>query len=196
MTVAALETLAQELATLKERGHTAVAMNALLPYVTGLLASARSGDPEGERQRVKINFEGQVEAYRAEVSSQLELLKAAIEAGQSALKSISVINGAAALAMLAFIGNVLSHPTDIGLAAMMIMSRSMTYFATGVGLSAIGLAARYFSQASYAGDFSNQSRATKWGNTWRVIAIVAGVAGLAAFFIGVRVASRAVGLSI
>ena len=94
MSTGPFETLAIELAKLKSLGHTAIAREALIPYVDGLARSACAADPEGERQRIELNFEGQLEAYKAQVGAQLEMFKAVMETGQSALRALSVENGA------------------------------------------------------------------------------------------------------
>jgi hypothetical protein len=188
-----LDTLAAELSKLKVAGHTAIALDPLITYVSGLVESARASDPEDDRQRIRINFEGQLEKYRAEVQGNLEMFKAVLETGQSALKALSVINGAAAIAILAFLGNVLAHPSKEGLAAVPSMSRAMVWFATGVGLAGVGFAARYLSQASFAGDlWSNAATAGKGGIWLRVLAIAGGLFSLVLFFVGIGAAFNAV----
>lgn len=192
MTTRNLELLSAELEKLKTTGHTAVALEVLIPYVNALVAAARSADPEGERQRIELNFEGQVEHYRAEMDTRLEMFKSVIEAGQSALRSLSLLNGAAAIALLAFLGNVLSHPTIMGIATIPGMSRSMACFAIGVGLAACGFVARYFSQASHGQEFSaDPATAWKWGVRIRNVAICSALASLAIFFVGVWFAFKA-----
>lgn len=188
-----LQTLSTELARLKQLGHTAVALDALIPYVDALTRSASAADPESERQRIRLNFEGLVEQYRADVEGRRELLKAVLEAAQSALRTLSLVNGAAAVAILAFLGNVLAHPTTDGLATVPPMSKSMVSFAVGVGLAAVGFAARYFSQAYFSRDFTADAvMGGKWGRRWRCVAIAGAVASLIAFFVGIGFAFRAV----
>jgi len=191
--VNALEVLSSELSKLKGHGHTAIAIDPLINYIGELLNSARLTDPEGERQRIALNFEGQLEAYRAERSFNVEMFKAVIEAGQSALRALSIVNGAGAIAILAFLGNVLAHSTDTGLQVASFMTRAMTWFAVGVGFVALGYVARYFSQANYGGDFSQgEAIRRKWGDRWRFVAVVSAVASLLVFFVGIGTASLAI----
>jgi hypothetical protein len=193
MSADGLQSLSKELDKLKTAGHTAVAIDPLINYVGGLLSSARLADPESERQRIALNFEGQLEAYRAEINAGLEMFKAVLETGQSALRALSVVNGAAAVAVLAFLGNVLSRPSEIALGALPLMSAAMTSFALGVGFAALGFATRYFSQASFGGDFfDDKERGLTWGRRWRMVAIGAGITSLVLFFAGIATAWAAV----
>ena len=193
MSITNLELLAAELEKLKRLGHTAVALDALIPYVGGLVKAARESDPEGERHRVRLTFEGQVEQYRAQVEGRREMFKSILEAGLSALKALSVLNGAATVAILAFLGNVVSKPLNAyALVTIPGMNTAMAAFAFGVWFAALGLAARYFSQASFGMDFSKKSEvAERWGVVFKWVAISAGILSLALFFIGVWAAFHA-----
>ncbi len=75
---------------------------------TGFLAPRvlRSNDPLVADQ-VKANL-----AHRSE--QRLELLRSAVKAGESGLKMLLVINGGAAVALLAFLGNVLTKDAPKG----------------------------------------------------------------------------------
>jgi len=86
-------------------------------------------------------------AYQEHVHNwSLESFKQVIELGQSTLKSIMLINGDAAVALLTFLGNIPSKPRPgIGLHPF---ANSMLTFVLGVFLSAAAYALTYFSHLS------------------------------------------------
>lgn len=181
-----LDGLVAELSKLKTQGHTAVSLDTLLPYATALANSARTRDPESERQRIELEFENQLEQFRAQKESNLEMFKAVIEAGQSALKALSLVNGAAAVAILSFLGAILSKQGGTSLPLVPSMKWAMVIFAMGVGFSALGFVFRYLSQGAYKKDFHRDLiKATRLGDILRNCAIVSGGSSLISFFVRV-----------
>ncbi|MHB1092334.1 hypothetical protein [Thiobacillus sp.] len=111
--------------------------------------------------------EAAMEAYRADLSlwvssrqqnheHNLEMLRATITTGQSALKSALLINGGAAVALLAFLGSVWSSdkigevPSEINPALLL--------YVFGVLSAAVAAGATYLSQAGYGNEFGKASR--------------------------------------
>ena len=198
MTNKALEALTAELNKVKAEGHSALAVDALISYVEGLQQPPLGGgeSQEEEQQRVRLNFEGQLERYKVEHQWGHELFKATIEAGQSALRALSTVNGAAAVAILAFLGHVLANSGRVTMPSLVSGMRSaMAVFAFGVGFAALAFVARYLSQASYGSDFwspPNPQKARRYGDVFRIVAIVGGALSLLAFFGGVYIAAQAI----
>jgi hypothetical protein len=188
-----LEALASELGNLKSQGHTTVALDPLNSYVERLLASDKAADPELNRQRIRAQFEVELEQYKAQHEFHREMFKAVLEAGLSALRMLSVINGAAAIAVLAFLGNVLGKGDAPHALSVSGMGAAMVIFSVGVGLVGLGIAMRYFSQATYARDFwPAEDDATRWGNYFKYAAIACAIMSLLAFFVGVTTAYEAI----
>lgn len=111
--------------------------------------------------------EQELEYYKAKLNSwlasqqrahewNLEMLRSTIAIAQSALKSSLLINGAAAVALLAFIGNVWSSkehiPTVLGVA------NAMGFFVSGVLTAAVAAGFAYLAQAGYGNEFGHASR--------------------------------------
>jgi hypothetical protein len=108
----------------------------------------------------------------------LEGFRQVISLGQSALKSLMLINGGAAVALLAFLGNLLAQKLAIPL---LPFADSMRSFVSGVALSAAAYGLTYFSQLCY--DNSGKS----WQVTGRVLHVLTSLvaaAALAAFLWG------------
>lgn len=137
-------------------------------------------------------------------ASDLELWKSAIESGQTALKSLILINGGAAVALLAFLGNMLTKPPPTGTGQQfptlgpwtfgpqnrLEVARAMASFVLGVFLGAAVSATRYLNAWALSVARSRESRGrqsrgwVKFGDWMNYIAIALGLASLGAFFLG------------
>lgn len=144
--------------------------------------SARQTHPL-ELEKFRSDLAGSL-AYQEHVHSwSLESFKQVIALGQSTLKSIMLINGGAAVALLAFLGNLLNKPSsDVG---FLPFAGSMRIFVIGVFLSAVAYALTYFSQLFYNGTKPWQQRT---GLVLHVLTSVSGAASLIAFLWGANCA--------
>lgn len=132
-----------------------------------------------ELEKFRSDLAGSL-AYQEHVHSwNLESFKQVIALGQSTLKSIMLINGGAAVALLAFLGNLLGKSNSA--VGLLPFAGSMRVFVIGVFLSAIAYALTYFSQLFYNGAKSWQQRT---GLVLHVLTSVAGAASLGAFLCG------------
>jgi len=136
-----------------------------------------------ELEKFRSDLAGSL-AYQEHVHSwNLESFKQVIALGQSTLKSIMLINGGAAVALLAFLGNLLSKSSSsVGL---LPFAGSMRIFVMGVFLSAVAYALTYFSQLFYNGVKPWQQRT---GLALHVLTSVAGAASLGVFLWGANCA--------
>jgi hypothetical protein len=102
---------------------------------------------ESEMEMWKEKNRRELAQYNAEVMSTLEVFKSVISAGQNALKSVILINGGAAVALLAFIGSIWNESIDdIAIKKLLI---SMAIFVVGVLLGGIAAGLTYLVQLSY-----------------------------------------------
>lgn len=112
---------------------------------------------------------------------QVENLKGAISLGTEALKSLILINGAAAIALLTFCANTARLPDN-----KVALYASLISFAVGVGLSMSAFIAAYLAQLDVATTGGGKREVTvRW---W---AIGFGIAATVAFFVGVGTAALA-----
>ncbi|SEI80884.1 hypothetical protein [Paraburkholderia diazotrophica] len=123
-----------------------------------------------------------------------EMLKATTEAGQTALKSAILINGGAAVAILAFVGNAVTRwKIDPGSPLLTAVGFAMLTFVIGTGLAGASTAFRYLSQFAYGTAFDNSSKRWRtWGDLGSLVAVLLGVGSFVAFFIGGYQAFRAI----
>lgn len=145
--------------------------------------------------------EAAMEEYRAHLtawvsSSQhqheksLEMLRAVITVGQSALKSALLINGGAAVALLAFIGKIWGGvDTQPVLGALAI---ALICYVAGVLSAAMASGATYFSQAGYSDEFGRASQGVGVGG--HIAAIIFVFGGYGFFATGSWIAFKTIGL--
>ena len=124
-----------------------------------------------------------MEAYRAELSAwvssrqqdhehNLEMLRATITTGQSALKSALLINGGAAAALLAFIGSAWSSNKIAE--ALPNISAALLLYVFGVLAAAVAAGATYLSQAGYGNEFGKASKCVGYiGHVLAVVGVLA-----------------------
>lgn len=192
MSVDHLQALSGELVKLKSAGHSAIALADLIPYVNALADASKAGNPVAAQQAAQRAFEAQLALKKEAEEWNRELFRAVIESGQSALKSLSLINGAAAVALLAFLGTVLQRGIYERGVSVAAVSQAMVVFAVGVLLAGAGFGLRYLSQTAYTGDYNAETKRSrhKRGDKFRYAAVMAGACSLIAFGVGILLAFR------
>ena len=155
-----VDILKSSIAATRESGVDTVSLSDLEAYAHKLSETA-SETPED----VAVG-EAAMERYRAEhdvwISSRqqlhehnLEMLRSVITVGQLALKSALLINGGAAIALLALVGQVWS--SNDGKLALGSLATALLYYVFGVLSAAVAAGTTYISQAGYAGEFGSAS---------------------------------------
>jgi hypothetical protein len=124
--------------------------------------------------------------------------EAIIKAGEVAIRTVMIVNGGAAVSVLAFLG-ALAHQEDVTVKDMAGISSSLLWFGGGVAAAAWALALSYFTNYCYSGEEGSKvltwkhpyiEEGTKtltwrrWARTFHLGAIVWAVLALAFFIIG------------
>lgn len=116
---------------------------------------------EARMEEYRANHSAWIAARQREHEHNLEMLRSVITVGQSALRSALLINGGAAVALLAFVGKLWSSgAVDPALGGI---SAGLIQYVWGVLSAAVAAGATYFSQAGYAGEFGRASRKVGMG---------------------------------
>lgn len=172
------------IAEIKEVGRKTIRISALEHFLAHIEAEI---DSNGEISKnnldarlVEFNAENErnIAQYNAEASSNLEMFRSVITAGQSALKSALIINGGAAVAMLAFIGNLATKGTEFK-STITVFSSPLLYFTLGVLCASIGFGGTYLSQVFFA-----RKKYEKLGSAVRIIVISVVIASYGLFLTG------------
>ena len=172
---------------LKAQGNVTIPISELETYLNEIarIISAQESVSAEEPQRTVAarKFEHDFEVWKVQASlqntSNLEMFKSVTEAGQAALKSAIIINGGAALALLAFVGNLMALQTeDAPTFELTGIGSALLVFLLGVGAAGLSSGISYLVQASYASGWRQLGKAMNW------ITIGLGFASFLAFFVG------------
>lgn len=128
--------------------------------------------------------------YTAKTQYSIEMLKAVLEAGKSALHALLIINGGAVIALLGVLSNHIGKANGPKFAIEQAFP--LLLFGIGVLAEAIGFALRYFSQACYSESDDDNDRCERWGDRFRYAAIVAALAGYVLFGTAITYSYKAV----
>lgn len=173
----------------KRSNQEVVSADALLGYLSALQQDLDKAEDQGKRQLeadlavFRADHERNLAHYEAQQSHSLEMLRAVITYGQAALKSAILINGGAAAALLAFIGNVWDK--GVAQAAVGSVTSSVILFAYGVLTAAIGTAGSYFAQYYYSEGYQ------RTGVVFHTLTVVLVVASYICFALGANEAYTA-----
>ena len=159
-----IEKIKTDITNFKNEGNNAVLLDNLLRYLDAVQSNPEVSI-EKESQPAKFEHEIKLEAYKAEndmrrfnaqifQDSQNKLIEATILIGQNALKMTLLINGGAGVAMLAFLGSIVSK----GMPINCDLVTSLSCFAFGVILSATSNGAAYLSQSLFASSFDKSKK--------------------------------------
>jgi hypothetical protein len=196
-----IETILKAVEQIKSQGNSTIPVAGLERYLSDMQESLRANggqsnhDPEHARELAKRQWESTLEQYKYRAAESLEMFKAVIEAGQTAIKSAFIINGGASIALLTFVGNLM---TKEGIQSRLDLSgfgQALLVFVVGVGVAGAANTLRYLSQASYGQalqlEKTNIESAPKWrmsGDAFRNLAMISCLASYGLFFWGGAIA--------
>lgn len=190
----ALQQFKNAVEDVEKTGQTAIPTTNLKNYLDLLLRDAAQREAGLNTTTDEQRAHG-LEVWKTQVGMFAEMLKATTEAGQTALKSSILINGGAAVAMLAFVGNAVTK-TDLrpGSPLLSHIGLALFVFMVGTGLAGTSTAFRYLSQWCYAEavNKTGPSRERTWGHGFAIVAVLLGVGSFAAFFGGGWLAFKAI----
>ena len=167
---------------LQNKGATTLQTENVVAYLNEAIASMDrlpSQPSTADIELYRANLQKWIEEHKNVHSQQLEMFRAVITAGQSALRSAFLMNGAAAVAVLTFIGNLANNDPQ----RIPSLAPSLTVFVSGVLLVTVASGATYLSQWFYA-HFLKWSRYA--GHTFNILAIVFAIASYCAFAWGIH----------
>jgi hypothetical protein len=140
----AIAKVREALTEVQTSGQQVVPIPALLEFLRAVEQEA----PLDAETR-KLQHESDLAYYRAQSENAIEMFRGVVESSKIALTTIILVNGGATVALLAFLGNVVTT-TSPGLAAMRpALARSIMFFASGVLLAAIATGTTYVTNYCY-----------------------------------------------
>lgn len=180
-----IQDLRQTLKNTSDAGHEKVFIVSLQNYLDELEQRITTPFDQTEADRQHDLFKIRVEHdYVAAV----KMFDSTIEAGLTSLKTATLINGGAAVALLAFVGNVVGKD-DLLLSASLIpsMGEAMFSFIVGVACAGIATGARYITQLLGTTALSKpQDIQKKWLRCALISNAIAILLGIGAYVMFVR----------
>lgn len=131
---------------------------------------------------------------------------AAISSAQITLRTLIIVNGGAAITMLAFAGNLLNSD-DVEINAVKALTGPLWWFSFGVAIAILAMALAYFTiycaatslnnrKHSYDHPYSEDTPSSRswrrWSDVFQVLAVLVGLVSLYFFVHGMLVASAAI----
>lgn len=173
--------LREALVKAKSQGIEQVRIEQLLNY----LDQVRDDDDvtSTNHELMKAQFSLNIEHSRQTHESGVEAFKAAVTSGQSAIRSLFILNGGACIAMLAFIGHL---ATDNSRDLVGPFAWTLLAFAAGVFAAAVTSGLTYLTQVLFADDDTE-----KFGFGLQFASVAVGLSSLLCFAIGMRRAYEA-----
>ncbi|MCE5982648.1 hypothetical protein [Pseudomonas sp. LF19] len=173
---------AEELKTsineVKSQGHEAIKCDNLIAYIDTLVeATSKANNPEETTEVLKARLQLSLEEYKHRSSANLEMFKSIIQSGQNAIKTMLLLNGGAAIALLAFIGKL----SDNNSSAIPDFAYSITAFVIGALTIGVTSCLTYLSQIAFDSDVKWHN---KVGTTLQATCIALGLTSIFAFAYG------------
>ncbi|RVK68097.1 hypothetical protein CN154_28315 [Sinorhizobium meliloti] len=156
----------------KAEGNAHVPVDALVDYLDSV-PTATDPSPAAMEQ-YKAQLSAWVEEHKSRHSTDLEMFKSVITAGQGAIKTAFAMNSGAAVALLAFTG----HLARFQPAQVPTLAWTLLPFTAGAFLAGFVSGTTYLSQWLYAGGHR------KAGFALNILAIVLGLAAYGCFVWG------------
>jgi len=168
---------------IKSKGTAAIYCDNLIAYLNEVQNSPESEPSPVEIERFKADLQNRVETNRHQHDQQLEMFRSVITSGQGAIKSSFLLNGAASIALLAFIG----HLAQFNPAKVATFASCLIPFSLGVLVIAITSGFTYLSQWLFA---SPHACARKVGFGFNILCILLGFGSYGLFAWGLHASYR------
>lgn len=142
---------------------------------------------EEDKKAGEIDHATRIEKFRAELTDwleerkrqhegQLEMIRNVVTSGQAAMRTTLLINGGAAVALLAFVGHLVELPESA--VKISDIARAMSLFVGGVLSGAVAIAITYLNNLAASQEMVRTANVLNW------FAIVSGLASLGLFCFG------------
>lgn len=169
-----IDAFRSQLDGVESQGHQQLQVSAIRAYLAALERDTSASQEDRNRKHA-----GMLAHYSAQSQHGIEMLKAVLETGESALRALLIINGGAVVALLGVMSNLVGKSDGSVLARY--LSLPLLQFGLGVLAGALGFAFRYFSQACYCASVGPKDQLHLAGDCFRYLAITSALAGYVLF---------------
>ena len=169
---------------IKSKGTAAIYCDNLIAYLNEVEKSPEPEPTPLDIERFKADLQNWIEINKYQHEGDLEMFRSVITSGQNAIKSSFLLNGGAAVALLAFI----AHLAQFNVGKVSEFALCLLPFAFGVLAIAVTSGSTYLSQWLYA---SPSSGAKKAGFALNILCILLAIASYGLFTWGLFATYRA-----
>lgn len=169
--------LREEIRRLKDTGIDSIDSDNLISYLDDVASSQSKEPTEQELTEYHHRLQLHLEQTKGYNESQLEMFRAVIVAGQNAIRSSFLLNGGAAVALLAFVG----HLAGVKPGSVSAFSVVIVPFAIGVLFIAVTSGLTYLSQWFFN---SENKPSQRMGLALNIVAIILGLSSYGCFVWG------------
>jgi hypothetical protein len=162
---------------IKAKGTVAIYCDNLIAYLSEVENTPEVEPSPIQIEKYKADLQKWIETNKRNHEGQLEMFRSVIMSGQAAIKSSFLLNGGAAVAMLAFIGHLAQFKAE----KVPAFSACLLPFAYGVLAIAVTSGLTYLSQWFYA---STRPWARKVGFGLNMLSILLGISSYGFFVWG------------
>lgn len=162
---------------IKANGTAAIYCDNLIAYLDEIINSPAQVISEADLEKYRAELQVWVEQNKGIHNSRLEMFRSVITAGQNAIRSSFLLNGGAAVAILAFIGKL----TESQQSLIPDFACSLTIFVAGVLAITMTSGFTYLSQWFYSGGTPLKLKIGFWLN---ILSIVLGLSSYGIFIWG------------
>lgn len=182
-----LNVIKEDFSSLKSNGLNQVNIDSLIDYLDKL-EEVGTKDKEVELENLRALNQSSLNVQQHNLEAYLEAFRATISAGANIVKMLMLVNGGAAVALLAFIGNIWTKSSISDYVPL--LSISLKYFCYGVAGSLGCGAFTYFCQLLVSHNYLNPTRfLTRSAFASNMLAIAFGFVSIGCFFFGVKEAA-------
>jgi hypothetical protein len=176
--------LSETIRGIKENGTAAIYCDNLIAYLDEVAQKPAEEPTNAELAQYQAELQLRIEQGKGQHSAAVEMFKSVITAGQNAIRSAFLLNGGAAIALLAFISNLTTNKPD------KVAEFSSVLMPFVIGVLAISLTSgfTYLSQWLYASENETSKKAGFWFN---MLCIALGLSSFGFFIWGMIRASEA-----
>ncbi|EIV9530877.1 hypothetical protein MBN47_005262 [Klebsiella aerogenes] len=178
-----LEQIKHDVSAAKNDAMDSIPIDNLLNYLSEIDVSEDVERNEVALEGIKHSNSTQLEVLKIENIFQIESFKAAINIGANACKTFLIMNGGAAIALLAFLGNIWNKSSTPD--AAYAVAGALFLFCIGVVLSGVCAGLSYFSQAFFvSSELGKHKYRLRCGHAMNALACICGAGSIIVFAYG------------
>lgn len=186
-----LDKIIDDIEQTKNDGYKNLDIEKMLMYLENL-KQENVYDHDVQMELLKSSNTSQIEIAKMNHAASLEAFRSVITVGANAARAFMIINGGAAIALLAFLGNVWNKDSSPDVLSSIL--GSLLIFCIGVLCSGVCSGFTYLAQYCYAtSELGSDSKWKMGGDINNIIAILSGVSSLILFGVGAYVTYASMG---